>query len=585
MKPRRAVDTDAALGVRTAALLVDLALLAILACPLLAMQRLRGAADGWLEWAVLVYFATGESWGGTLGKRVLSLHVETLDGEPVGYWRALLRNLAKAVAIGLFPVAVVLVLASERKRSLHDLLAGTVVRRRLALADAPASRKGLAIAVAILLPLVGVAAVQRYGRRVYDSTAASRAVSQRFDEPLAAYPDLDARSFFSEQHARCFDESYALSWVWNHFDELAYRRCLGRRYAEKMAEALVLEEASFTPHDGPTWAKLEFTVRLNKGRLPGEIATHEETECSSRGRSSGGSQILRSDFKEISPGVYRAHTLVGLQPGSCRLSFWMLTGSWPLGPPLVVALPTPDPVLVRAEEDKRRQIFEAQQREWQCVLSAKQQLPALAPTYTDDGTDPLSDAVRKLRSDDVSVRQRGAMAMKPLGLAARSAVGELLRALSDTNENTKDYVIQAMVAADPAGTLVAPALRCLSDEPKTYVRIRAAAALAAIHDPTAVAALDKELQSPDENIRTGVVRLARDFSLHDKGVVSLLAARLRTDSSARVRVTCAETLPWLDPNSEDMMAAVTAALNDPVAEVREAATTALHDIPQIRSRR
>lgn len=599
MKALAPAKTDANLGVRIVAFLVDLAVLTAIALaalvwlglprdPALALERLKRAADGWTELAVLLYFATFESWGGTAGKRLLSLNVETAGGEPVEYFRALWRNMAKAVSLLLFPIAIAFALASERGRSIHDLLSGTVVRRlapvRAVTGEPTRRRAGLLVAVAVALPLAATALVQRYGRMVYDSTAWREVAAARVEEPLEAFPELDGKVFFEEQHARCFEQSYVLSWTWNRFDKTAYARCLTEAYAHQMAQAFVLEEPSWAPHDDPRWASLEFTVRLNKGRLPDRIGTREDTQCDSGGTSSSSGQALRREFKEISPGAYRSRTLVGLREGPCRLHFSMLSGRWPLSPPLIVPLPTPDPVLVRAEEEKRQRQVEAQQRSWQCVLAAKDGLPPLAPAYTDEGADPLSDAVRRLRSSDVSERHNGAVALKKLGPAARSAIGELVRSLGDTNENSKDYVIQALVAADPSGQMVAPALRCLAEEPTAYVRIRAGAALAALNDPAGVGILGRELQSPDEHVRIAVVQQVRDFPARNKPIVSLLVARLRSDASARVRVECARTLPWIDPHSEEVTKALTAASSDPAAEVREEAASSLRALPSIRNR-
>jgi uncharacterized RDD family membrane protein YckC len=97
---RPAASGDARLGQRAAAFLVDLAVLIVIAFaalvglgwpsnPLLAMERLRRAAEGWTALVVLLYFATLEAWGGTAGKRLFALNVETTDGDRIGYFRAL----------------------------------------------------------------------------------------------------------------------------------------------------------------------------------------------------------------------------------------------------------------------------------------------------------------------------------------------------------------------------------------------------------------------------------------------------------------------------------------------------------------
>lgn len=438
-------------------------------------------------------------------------------------------------------------------------------------------------AALVLLPLAALVLAQRYGRLVLDSKPAPE-VAALFARPLDAFPDVDGEAFFRGQHDRCFRGSYRLGWVWNRLDERAYLQCLDRGYAERMAKALVLEGPAWTPHGDPRWARLEFTVRLHEGSLPERMETSSATECEGGGTSSSSGPVDRSGFEEIAPGAFRGHTLVGLGRGACRLRFTLLSGRWPLGPPLVVALPAPDAARVQAREEEWQRDREAEGRTWQCVLAARAALPPLPPAYTDDGADLLSEAVRRLRSSDVSVRQEGARVLRGLGPAARSAIGELVRALGDTNTDSKAYVIEALVAADPGGETVAPALRCLAGEPKALVRARAAAALAALGDPAGLGMVEKEMQAPEEHARASLVRALRDFSARGGGVASLVAARLRSDPSPGVRRECATVLPWIDPHSADVVAALEAATRDPAPEVGAAARSSLRDLPWIRTR-
>jgi uncharacterized RDD family membrane protein YckC len=69
-------------------------------------------------------------WATTVGKRPFNMYVLKLDGTPVGFWRALGRELVKIVsAIPLFAGFWMVAFRSD-KRSLHDIIAGTVVVQR-----------------------------------------------------------------------------------------------------------------------------------------------------------------------------------------------------------------------------------------------------------------------------------------------------------------------------------------------------------------------------------------------------------------------------------------------------------------------
>jgi uncharacterized RDD family membrane protein YckC len=71
-------------------------------------------------------------WGTTVGKRVFSVRVRTVEGSRTSFLRALGRELVKTISLAFFPIAlisVVLVAFRPDKRALHDLLAQTAVIR------------------------------------------------------------------------------------------------------------------------------------------------------------------------------------------------------------------------------------------------------------------------------------------------------------------------------------------------------------------------------------------------------------------------------------------------------------------------
>ena len=79
------------------------------------------------------YFALMESSParGTLGKMALNLYVGDLHGDPISFRRALARYLLKFLSSLLLGLGYVAVAFSPRKQGLHDLLAGTLVLRKV----------------------------------------------------------------------------------------------------------------------------------------------------------------------------------------------------------------------------------------------------------------------------------------------------------------------------------------------------------------------------------------------------------------------------------------------------------------------
>ncbi|GAB2503722.1 RDD family protein [Lysobacter humi (ex Lee et al. 2017)] len=76
----------------------------------------------------------------TLGKRVAGIKIVRTDGSPIGFWRGFLRSVAYLFSIlltcGLGAIAtLVMVLATERRQALHDLICDTIVVDRHAFTD------------------------------------------------------------------------------------------------------------------------------------------------------------------------------------------------------------------------------------------------------------------------------------------------------------------------------------------------------------------------------------------------------------------------------------------------------------------
>ncbi|TME21016.1 MAG: RDD family protein [Chloroflexi bacterium] len=84
-------------------------------------------AIGWAYFAVL----ESSPARGTLGKIALGLYVADVQGDPISFGRAVFRNAMKSVSWLVFGIGWVLAAFTPRKQALHDLLAGTLVLRRV----------------------------------------------------------------------------------------------------------------------------------------------------------------------------------------------------------------------------------------------------------------------------------------------------------------------------------------------------------------------------------------------------------------------------------------------------------------------
>jgi uncharacterized RDD family membrane protein YckC len=83
-----------------------------------------------LHW---LYFSLLESsgWQATLGKKALGLEVTDLDGNRISFGRATGRFFAKFISGFILLIGYIMAGFTERKQALHDILAGTLVIRKL----------------------------------------------------------------------------------------------------------------------------------------------------------------------------------------------------------------------------------------------------------------------------------------------------------------------------------------------------------------------------------------------------------------------------------------------------------------------
>ena len=83
-----------------------------------------------IAWA---YFAVLESSParGTLGKFALELYVSDVHGDPISFWRASFRYWFKYLSWLIVGMGWLMAAFTPRKQALHDMLAGTLVLRRV----------------------------------------------------------------------------------------------------------------------------------------------------------------------------------------------------------------------------------------------------------------------------------------------------------------------------------------------------------------------------------------------------------------------------------------------------------------------
>ena len=131
-------------GVRTRrifAFILDYLLVALLMIPFGAIVALLGLVTlglGWLLFGILfplvaliyIWMTLGGPQQATVGMRMMGIRLERLDGRPVDGMLAVVHSvLFWAANAILTPLVLLATLFTDRKRTLHDLLLGTVVVR------------------------------------------------------------------------------------------------------------------------------------------------------------------------------------------------------------------------------------------------------------------------------------------------------------------------------------------------------------------------------------------------------------------------------------------------------------------------
>ncbi len=77
----------------------------------------------------IVYYATFQSshWQATIGKKLMRIKLETLDGNRVSFAKASLRQFIMISLSGILYIGYIMMFFNEKKQTLHDLVAKTVV--------------------------------------------------------------------------------------------------------------------------------------------------------------------------------------------------------------------------------------------------------------------------------------------------------------------------------------------------------------------------------------------------------------------------------------------------------------------------
>jgi uncharacterized RDD family membrane protein YckC len=83
------------------------------------------AGINWLYEALL----TSSVWQGTVGKKILNLKVTDEGGNRITFARATGRHFAKYYVSTILLIGFIMAAFTDRKRALHDIIAGTLVRK------------------------------------------------------------------------------------------------------------------------------------------------------------------------------------------------------------------------------------------------------------------------------------------------------------------------------------------------------------------------------------------------------------------------------------------------------------------------
>lgn len=88
---------------------------------------LLGAGTVWFAFLSAYFVLCWATSGQTLGMRMMGLQLVNGAGAPPSLWRSIVRYVGRALSIALLFAGYLLILVHPRRRTLHDILAGTFV--------------------------------------------------------------------------------------------------------------------------------------------------------------------------------------------------------------------------------------------------------------------------------------------------------------------------------------------------------------------------------------------------------------------------------------------------------------------------
>lgn len=129
-----AIDGAAALGLfAVGTIVVSFAFAALGVADIGTEESLVGAGTLWLVFVLVYFVGCWATSGQTLGMRMMGLRLVNGRGTPPSICRSLLRYFARVLSVTIFFAGYALMLVHPRRRTLHDVIAGTFV----VYADAP----------------------------------------------------------------------------------------------------------------------------------------------------------------------------------------------------------------------------------------------------------------------------------------------------------------------------------------------------------------------------------------------------------------------------------------------------------------
>ena len=178
----------------------------------------------------VLYYVWPESsaWQATLGKRLLGLQVTDLQGQRIGFWHSLGRNMGMILSTLLLGVGYLTCLWTEKKQCLHDSLANCLV-----VDTNPDDKKGCLVGVVIgfvalligtlVLGIIAAIALPGYMQALEKARAKEGAAQVKVIQNLQ-------RAYYTEHN------SYAKTWT-----ELSFAPCQAEQTASCVVPSFTLE--------------------------------------------------------------------------------------------------------------------------------------------------------------------------------------------------------------------------------------------------------------------------------------------------------------------------------------------------------